>query len=63
MVVDALLVGRLAYVEWQCLLISSHIRHSPVRADARVGEGGLVHMLDKGDQSSFRAMWDFEKLV
>lgn len=47
MVVDALLVGRLAYVEWQCLLISSHIRNGPVRADTRVGEGGLVHMLDK----------------
>lgn len=47
MVVDALLVGRLAYEEWQCLLISCHIRHSPVQADARVGEGVLVHKLDK----------------
>jgi hypothetical protein len=47
MVVDALLVGRLAYEEWQCLLISSHIRLGPVRADARVGEVDLVHTLDK----------------
>ena len=47
MVIDALREGRFAYVEWQCLLISRHIRLGPVRADARVGEGGLVHMLDK----------------
>jgi hypothetical protein len=47
MVVNALLEGCFAYVEWQCLLISCHVRLGPVRADARVGEGVLVHMLDK----------------
>jgi hypothetical protein len=47
MVVDTLHIGRLAYEEWQCLLISSRIRLGPVRADTLIGEGVLVHTLDK----------------
>jgi len=52
MVVDALLVGRLAYVEWQCLLISSRIRLGPVRADTLIGEGVLVARIDRGISSA-----------
>jgi hypothetical protein len=63
MVVDALHVGCLAYVEWQCLLISSHIRLGPVQADARVGELGLVHTLDKVVNRASWQLWGFEKLV
>ena len=57
MVVDALLEGRLADVEGECLLVSSAIWRGAVCADTRVGEGVLVQRSAQITTSSFIAMW------